>query len=158
LPQTFYLRADSLGMPDSRSDAAATPIPRHEGAANGGKESAAFDVSQARFFAEHQSLAGRFPHHNLRNQAILRSLNVSCESCEAPLPLQRLHGVINDYPNCTEVRYVGHCPCCDGVVQNVLRVTVGQMTYLRDGEWCTTVRRPWWHCLWPWPIDSDREW
>jgi len=145
-------------MPDSSFDAVAIQIPLNEIASATRAGRRELDVTQAKFYAEHPALAGEFPHHNSRNHAILRSLDVSCETCEAPLPLQRLHGVINDYPNCTEVRYVGHCPCCDGIVQNVLRVTVEQMTFLRDGEWCTTVRRPWWHCLWPWPIDSDREW
>jgi len=152
-----YLRADNFGMPDLPFDAVAIQIPFGE-VARDPAGNHGFDSIQTRFYAEHPVLAGQFPHHNPRNQAILRSLDVSCEACHAPLPLQCLHGVINDYHNCTEIRYLGHCPCCEGVVQNVLRVTVEQMTFLRDGQWCTTVRRPWWHCLWPWPIDSDREW
>lgn len=145
-------------MPDSSFDAVAIQIPLDEIVKGDQKNRPEHSPAQARFYSEYPSLAGQFPHHNPRNHAILRSLDVACEACQAPQSLQRLHGVINDYQNCTEVRYVGHCPCCDEVVQNVLRVTVEQMTYLRDGEWCTTVRRPWWHCLWPWPIDSDREW
>ncbi len=145
-------------MADSVFDAV-TIIPTRDGVVLGGEGNVCgFVEAQRRFYNEHPSLAGAFPHHNPRNQATLRNLSVSCEQCHAPLPLQTLHGVINDYVNCTEVRYLGVCPCCHEVVQNVLRVTIGQMTYLRDGEWCTSVTRPWWHCLWPWPIDTDREW
>ena len=146
-------------MPDSPFDAVAiTPVFASSLPDDDGCEPGGFDGRQARFYADQPALAGAFPHHNTRNQAILRRLEVSCENCHAPLPLEALHGVINDYMNCTEVRYLGQCVRCNAVAENVLRVTVGQMTYLRDGEWCTSVNRPWWHCLWPWPIDSDREW
>ena len=145
-------------MPESSFDAVEIQIPRGDAFAGKTEDGSGFNAAQVRFYREHSSLAGEFPHDNPRNHAILRSLDVSCEACSAPLPLQCLHGVINDYQNCTEVRYLGQCPCCNGVAQNVLRVTFDQMTYLRKGEWCTAVRRPWWHCLWPWPIDSDREW
>jgi len=144
-------------MCDSPFETVAIQVPSSD-IADAAAASDRFNPSQARFYDEHPPLARAFPHHNPRNQAILRSLDVSCEACAAPLPLQRLHGVINDYPNCTEVRYVGTCLGCDGVVENVLRVTVDQMTFLRAGEWCTIVRRPWWHAFWPWPIDRDREW
>ena len=109
-----------------------------------------------RFYLEYPSLAGELPHHNLKNGASLLALKVSCDDCDCVLPLGALHGVINDYAHCTEVRYVAHCPQCQRTVHNVLRLAGDEMRFIKDGQWCVATRRPWWHCLWPWPV--DREW
>jgi hypothetical protein len=41
-------------------------------------------------------------------------------------------------------------------VCNILRLSGDEMRFIHDGQWRVVTRRPWWHCLWPWPI--DREW
>jgi hypothetical protein len=110
----------------------------------------------ARFYAEYPSLAGELPHCNQRNGATLFTLEVTCDHCSAKIPLEMIHGVLNDYAHCIEVRYVGHCPQCRRHAHNVLRLSGEEMRFIQEGKWCVATRRPWWHCLWPWPI--DREW
>jgi hypothetical protein len=122
----------------------------------GGQNVAIATEPVSRFHAEHPSLAAELPHHNARNGATLHTLDVTCDDCGTPVPLGILHGVINDYAHCTEVRYAGTCPQCERTVQNVLRVSGNEMRFIKAGQWCVATRRPWWHCLWPWPI--DREW
>lgn len=109
-----------------------------------------------RFYANYPPLAGALPHHNPRNGANLLALKVTCDDCGSVLPLDKIHGLINDYVHCTEVRYAGSCPECHRTVHNVLRMAGDELRFIRDGKWCVSIKRPWWHCLWPWPI--DREW
>jgi hypothetical protein len=109
----------------------------------------------ARFYGEYPSLAGAFPHRNPRNGALLSAMSVTCDCCKAVLPLEEVHGLINDHVNCTEIRYVTGCPQCRVVVHNVLRVNGPEMRFMREGEWNVATLRPWWHCLWPWPLDRD---
>ena len=110
----------------------------------------------SRFDSEYPSLAGKLPHQNVRNGATLHGLEVTCDDCATRVPLEALYGIINDYAHCTEVRYAGACPQCERTVQNVLRLSGDEMRFIHDGQWCVATRRPWWHCLWPWPI--EREW
>ena len=110
----------------------------------------------ARFYSEYPSLLGELPHFNSRNGANLLALKVTCDACDCLLPLGTLHGVINDYAHCIEVRYAGNCPQCHRITHNVLRVSGDEMRFIKDGKWCVATRRPWWHRLWPWPV--DREW
>jgi hypothetical protein len=110
----------------------------------------------SRFDAEYPSLAAELPHHNARNGATLHALAVTCDDCATRVPLEALHGVINDYSHCTEVRYAGMCPRCERAVHNVLRLNGDEMRFIHDGQWRVATRRPWWHSLWPWPI--EREW
>jgi hypothetical protein len=110
----------------------------------------------AQFYSEYPAFSGQLPHHNACNGSNLLDLEVTCDDCDCLLPLEIVHGVINDYVHCTEVRYVGNCPRCERVMHNVLRVTGDEIRYIKDGAWCVSTRRPWWHCLWPWPV--DREW
>ena len=120
------------------------------------REAAARDTDPlARFYSEHPPLAGEVPHHNPRNGAILHALKVTCDDCNSVLPLEALHGVINDYPYCTEIRYVGSCPECHRAAHNVLRLTGDEMRFMQDGKWCVATRRPWWHRLWPWPVSQE---
>lgn len=109
-----------------------------------------------RFRSGYPSLAGTLPHQNARNGATLHALEVTCDGCATRVPLEVLHGVINDYAHCTEVRYAGICPRCEGTVHNVLRLSGEEMRFIHNGQWRVATRRPWWHCLWPWPV--EREW
>jgi hypothetical protein len=148
-------RADKRGMTDP-SRKSCVQIPAMAISKAGWKGQLAEDARLARFYADYPSLAAELPHHNPRNGSRLVNLKVTCEDCRSPILLQELHGVINDYPNCTEVRYVGGCSHCDQVVHNVLRMAGDEMHFIQDGKWCVSTERPWWHCLWPWPV--DREW
>lgn len=108
----------------------------------------------ARFYFAHPRLDTLFPHTNpLRGQTIC-DVEVSCDACQQVLDPNKVRGLINDYKNCTEVRYVGECPDCGRILHNTLRFTgEGQMIFLKDNQWHITRPRSIWQrilsALWP---------
>ncbi|WP_415907087.1 hypothetical protein [Oleiharenicola sp. Vm1] len=90
------------------------------------------------FYEAHPALA--LPHRNPYTGHTLRSFTVECD-CGRKASADDVHGVINDYPMLTEVRYVTGCPACHRLIYNSARLrTDGAMVLLKDGEWV---------CCWP---------
>jgi hypothetical protein len=86
-----------------------------------------------RFCEEHGTLV--LPHKNVRTGVTLSVLNVFCDACDTLVAPSAVHGVINDYPNCTEVRFVTGCHCCNRLLHNVVRFTPEGILLMCGGRW-----------------------
>ena len=105
----------------------------------------------SRFYHDHPPVAGQLPHKNEFTGRTLTEVKVSCDACDNEIPDALVHGVINDYHHCTEVRYVGECEGCARISHNVLRFTnESRLMFQRDGEWLITPPPAWHDRVWSW--------
>jgi hypothetical protein len=86
-----------------------------------------------RFYEEHGALV--LPHKNVITGVSLAASNISCDVCDALIAPGAVHGVINDYTNCTEVRFVTGCHCCNRLLHNVVRFTPEGILLMCGGRW-----------------------